>query len=64
MRCTRHAAKRAKQRGIPPLVQQWLDEFGEHLTTANRFAPYLPLNSSASSTRGGRISVECADLGE
>ncbi len=24
-----HAAKRAQQRGIPPLVDQWLDEFGE-----------------------------------
>jgi hypothetical protein len=24
-----HAAVRAKQRGIPPLVEQWLDEFGE-----------------------------------
>lgn len=24
-----HAASRAQQRGIPPLVEQWLDEFGE-----------------------------------
>ena len=24
-----HAAIRAKQRGIPPLIEQWLDEFGE-----------------------------------
>jgi hypothetical protein len=24
-----HATKRAQQRGIPPLVCQWLDEFGE-----------------------------------
>ena len=26
---TLHAAIRAQQRGIPPLVEQWLDEFGE-----------------------------------
>jgi hypothetical protein len=24
-----HAAIRAKQRGVPPLIEQWLDEFGE-----------------------------------
>lgn len=28
---TKHAAIRAKQRGIPPLVEQWLDEFGEEV---------------------------------
>ena len=26
---TKHAASRAQQRGIPPLVDLWLDEFGE-----------------------------------
>jgi hypothetical protein len=26
---TKHALIRAQQRGIPPLVDQWLDEFGE-----------------------------------
>ena len=26
---TTHANLRAKQRGIPPLVAQWLDDFGE-----------------------------------
>ncbi len=26
---TSHAAIRAQQRGIPPLVDRWLDEFGE-----------------------------------
>lgn len=26
---TKHAAIRAQQRGIPPLVDRWLDEFGE-----------------------------------
>lgn len=26
---SKHAAARAKQRGIPPLIEQWLDEFGE-----------------------------------
>ena len=24
-----HAKTRAQQRGIPPLIEQWLDEFGE-----------------------------------
>lgn len=26
---TRHAAIRAQQRGIPPLIDQWLDAYGE-----------------------------------
>ena len=26
-----HAAKRAQQRGIPPLIEQWLDQYGEEL---------------------------------
>ena len=26
---TKHAHMRAQQRGIPPLIDQWLDEFGE-----------------------------------
>lgn len=26
---TLHATTRAQQRGIPPLVDQWLDQFGE-----------------------------------
>lgn len=26
---TKHAASRAQQRGIPPLIEQWLDEFGD-----------------------------------
>jgi hypothetical protein len=26
---TTHANLRAKQRGIPPLVERWLDDFGE-----------------------------------
>jgi len=26
---TKHASARAKQRGIPPLVNEWLDRFGE-----------------------------------
>src|SRR3954469_8185019 len=26
---TEHAAVRAQQRGVPPLIEQWLDEFGE-----------------------------------
>lgn len=29
MNAGRHAASRAQQRGIPPLVEQWLEEFGE-----------------------------------
>lgn len=24
-----HATRRAKQRGIPPLIEYWLDEYGE-----------------------------------
>jgi hypothetical protein len=26
---SKHAVIRAKERGIPPLIEQWLDEFGE-----------------------------------
>ncbi len=26
---TRHARQRQQQRAIPPIVEQWLDEFGE-----------------------------------
>jgi hypothetical protein len=26
---SRHAKLRAQQRGIPPLIEEWLDEFGE-----------------------------------
>lgn len=26
---TRHAQIRMQQRGIPPLIEQWLDDFGE-----------------------------------
>jgi len=29
MAATKHAATRAQQRGIPPLIDQWLDAFGE-----------------------------------
>lgn len=29
MNMTTHAAIRSQQRGIPPLVMQWLDQFGE-----------------------------------
>ncbi|MGJ0490061.1 hypothetical protein [Methylobacter sp.] len=29
MNMTYHAATRSQQRGIPPLVMQWLDQFGE-----------------------------------
>ncbi len=25
-----HASQRAQQRGIPPLIIQWLEQFGEH----------------------------------
>lgn len=25
---TRHASKRAQQRGLPPLIQNWLDTYG------------------------------------
>jgi len=28
---TKHASARAQQRGIPPLIERWLDEFGEEL---------------------------------
>ena len=31
MKQTKHAAIRAQQRGIPPLVDQWLEEFGEEV---------------------------------
>ena len=30
-----HAAARAQQRGIPPLVDQWLDQFGEETYDGN-----------------------------
>lgn len=30
MTLSTHASKRAKQRGIPPLIIQWLEAFGEH----------------------------------
>jgi hypothetical protein len=29
MNMTRHAAIRRQQRGIPPLIEQWLDQYGE-----------------------------------
>lgn len=29
MNMTSHAIKRSQQRGIPPLIVQWLDQFGE-----------------------------------
>lgn len=29
MNMTHHAVARSQQRGIPPLVMQWLDQFGE-----------------------------------
>jgi hypothetical protein len=29
MNMTHHAAIRSQQRGIPPLINQWLDQFGE-----------------------------------
>lgn len=29
MRQTSHAAQRAQQRGIPPLVTEWLDRYGD-----------------------------------
>ncbi|MGZ8173716.1 MULTISPECIES: hypothetical protein [Methylobacter] len=29
MNMTYHAAIRSQQRGIPPLIMQWLDQFGE-----------------------------------
>lgn len=28
---TKHSAARLQQRGIPPLIDQWLDEYGEEL---------------------------------
>lgn len=28
-RTSKHAAKRRRQRAIPPVVERWLDEFGE-----------------------------------
>ena len=31
MTMTYHAAARSQQRGIPPLIVQWLDQFGEEL---------------------------------
>ena len=31
MTMTTHAAIRSQQRGIPPLIVQWLDQFGEEL---------------------------------
>ena len=31
MNMTYHAAIRSQQRGIPPLIVQWLDQFGEEL---------------------------------
>lgn len=34
---TKHAAIRAQQRGIPPLVNLWLDEFGEISYDGNGF---------------------------
>ena len=30
-----HAATRAQQRGIPPLISQWLDQFGEEQFDGN-----------------------------
>ncbi len=29
MNMTYHAAVRSQQRGVPPLIMQWLDQFGE-----------------------------------
>ncbi|MCX7175856.1 MAG: hypothetical protein NT159_18410 [Proteobacteria bacterium] len=34
---TRHANVRAQQRGIPPLIDQWLDQFGEEEYTGAGF---------------------------
>lgn len=31
MTWTQHAGTRAQQRGIPPLIDEWLDAFGEEL---------------------------------
>ena len=28
---TRHASTRSQQRGIPPLIDQWLDAYGEEI---------------------------------
>lgn len=35
MLATKHAATRAQQRAIPPLVDRWLDEFGEVVYDGN-----------------------------
>lgn len=35
MGSTHHADVRAQQRGIPPLILQWLDEFGEEVYVGN-----------------------------
>jgi len=32
---TRHAAVRAQQRGVPPLITQWLADYGEETYTGN-----------------------------
>jgi len=37
MGSTKHAAVRAQQRGIPPLIDQWLDAFGEEHHQGNGF---------------------------
>jgi hypothetical protein len=31
MNMTQHAAVRSQQRGIPPLIDQWLDQYGEEV---------------------------------
>ena len=31
MNWSQHAAKRAQQRGIPPLIDEWLDSYGEQM---------------------------------
>jgi len=31
MNWSEHAAKRAQQRGIPPLIDEWLDAYGEEV---------------------------------
>jgi hypothetical protein len=31
MNLTRHAAERSQQRGVPPLVVEWLQQFGEEI---------------------------------
>lgn len=35
MSMTRHATTRIKQRGIPSLIDQWLDQFGEEQYDGN-----------------------------